>query len=146
MLQDQKSSEQPCPCQSGKPFNFCCAPAINGSRPAATAEALMRSRYSAFSIGAVDYLIDTTAPEKRLEGDHELLSEQTQFTLWTGLEIQKVEAGQAEDTTGSVTFRAHFETPEERGTLEETSQFRRDEQGRWLYVEGDVNFSSQSKN
>ncbi len=48
MLQDQTSSDQLCPCESGKPFNFCCAPAINGSRPAKSAEALMRSRYSAF--------------------------------------------------------------------------------------------------
>lgn len=137
MLQDQKSTDQICPCGSDKPFNYCCAPAINGSRPAATAEALMRSRYSAFSIGAVDYLIDTTAPEKRRDDDATLLSEQVQFTVWTGLTILHTQDGGATDNTGSVTFEARFETPEENGTLREYSRFRR-EQGRWYYVDGDV--------
>jgi len=43
-----------CPCESGKEYDACCGPIINGSQAARTAEALMRSRYSAYAKGAVD--------------------------------------------------------------------------------------------
>lgn len=137
MLQDQTSSDQLCPCESGKPFNFCCGPAINGSRPAKSAEALMRSRYTAFFVGAVDYLIDTTAAETRREDDRELLVEQSQITNWTQLTILESQAGQPDDTEGQVRFEAHFESPDGNGILKETSRFRQ-EQGRWYYVDGDL--------
>lgn len=97
----------------------------------------MRSRYSAFALGAVDYLIDTLAPEKHQPGEAELLAEQTQITTWTGLKIIDTQAGGADDATGIVEFEAHFESGTDRAILHERSRFRR-EQGRWLYVDGDV--------
>ena len=74
MLTDNKDLDTRCPCGSGKPFSFCCEPALAGRKPAATAEALMRSRYTAFALGAVDYLINTTAARKRHPQDAELLA------------------------------------------------------------------------
>ncbi|EXJ12760.1 MULTISPECIES: YchJ family protein [Nitrincola] len=139
MMQDQNNTEQACPCQSGKPFMMCCAPAINGYRPAKTAEALMRSRYTAFSIGAVDYLIHTTAPEKRQPEDQEVLNEQTQITVWTKLEILSTQQGKIGDSEGTVEFKASFETPEDSGTLHEISRFRFDD-NQWFYVDGELNF------
>ncbi len=60
---------QPCPCGSALPYGTCCAPWLNGwagNRHAPTAEALMRSRYSAYVMGLPDYLLatwhGTTAP------------------------------------------------------------------------------------
>lgn len=142
MLQDQSSTDQLCPCQSGKPFNYCCGPAVNGSRPAKTAEALMRSRYTAFTLGAVDYLIESTAPENRREEDRELMMEQSQITNWVELKILDTKAGQANDLTGEVSFEASFESPEGEGTLKETSRFRY-EDGRWYYVDGDLELITQ---
>ena len=57
----------PCPCGGGI-FAACCGPFISGSRPAPTAEALMRSRYSAYVTGAADYLLATWHPASRPEG------------------------------------------------------------------------------
>ena len=48
----------PCPCGSQQTFENCCQPLLAGMAFADTAEALMRSRYSAFSTGNIDYLID----------------------------------------------------------------------------------------
>ncbi|MFM0874673.1 YchJ family metal-binding protein, partial [Klebsiella pneumoniae] len=48
-----------CPCGSGDPLDDCCGRYHQG-HPAPTAEALMRSRYSAYGLGLVDYLRDTT--------------------------------------------------------------------------------------
>ncbi len=137
MLTDNKDLDTRCPCGSGKPFSFCCEPAISGRKPAATAEALMRSRYTAFALGAVDYLINTTATRKRGPRDAELLSEQTQVTTWIGLKILDTQAGSASDQTGIVEFEAAFDSPEGSAILHERSNFER-EQGLWVYTDGDV--------
>ncbi|WP_432696277.1 YchJ family protein [Marinobacterium sp. YM272] len=137
MLHDQLTGASPCPCGSGKTFAQCCEPALNGTRPAPTAEALMRSRYCAFAIGAVEYLLQTIAPEKRQEGDAELLTEQTQVTTWTGLKILSTRNGTENDSLGEVSFEARFESGPSKGVLREHSRFRRDAQ-RWVYVDGDV--------
>lgn len=137
MLTDNKDLDTRCPCGSGKPFSFCCEPAIAGRKPAATAEALMRSRYTAFALGAVDYLINTTAARKRHPQDAELLAEQTQITTWTGLEILATVDGSPSDQTGIVEFKASFDSPEGSGILHERSRFER-EQGQWVYTDGDV--------
>ncbi|BBD09151.1 SEC-C motif domain-containing protein [Desulfovibrio ferrophilus] len=50
-----------CPCGSGKEYTACCEPIINGT-PAPTAEALMRSRYSAYVVGNIDYIQTSLAP------------------------------------------------------------------------------------
>ena len=97
----------------------------------------MRSRYTAFALGAIDYLIDTTAPEKRGEDDAELLADQVKYTNWTGLVILQTEQGGRSDDTGMVEFEAAFETDEQSGTLYEKSNFRK-ENGHWLYVDGEV--------
>ncbi|MBY4677964.1 YchJ family protein [Marinobacterium arenosum] len=136
MLHDQDISRK-CPCGSDKPFSLCCEPAIEGVKAAATAEALMRSRYTAFSLGAVDYLIETTAAEKRRPEDAALLAEQVQSTLWVGLQVVDTERGAADDDWGAVEFVAHFETGDQRGELRERSNFRK-EDNRWYYVDGEV--------
>lgn len=136
MLHDRDISKA-CPCHSGKPFSFCCEPAIEGHKPATTAEALMRSRYTAFSLGVVDYLIDTTAPEKRNPDDEEILNEQVKYTNWLGLKILATECGRTGDKSGMVEFEALFESDDQSGALREKSNFRFDN-GLWLYVDGDV--------
>jgi SEC-C motif-containing protein len=137
MLTDDKDLDTRCPCGSGKPFSFCCEPAITGRKPAATAEALMRSRYTAFALGAVDYLINTTAARMRTPQDAELLTEQTQITTWTGLDIIDTQAGQKDDQSGIVEFKAAFESPEGNAILHERSRFER-ESGQWVYLDGEV--------
>jgi SEC-C motif domain protein len=125
-----------CPCGSGKPFEFCCGPLIAG-RPAPSAEALMRSRYSAFVIGDLDYLQKTSAGEAALKFNRTELALSLAGTEWLGLEILNTEAGQVGDDSGSVTFTARFR---ENGRLHvqgERSEFRRIG-GEWRYVSGEV--------
>ncbi|GGO82742.1 UPF0225 protein [Marinobacterium nitratireducens] len=137
MLHDDKTLNQPCPCGSGKPYRDCCEPAISGRTPAATAEVLMRSRYTAFALGQVDYLIETLAANRRRPDDAAVLQEQTASTLWTGLQIIGRRKGRARDERGEVEFIASFEAGDEKGRLHERSRFRR-ERGRWVYVDGEV--------
>lgn len=140
MLASQ-TTEQRCPCGSEKPFAFCCEPYIEGQKLPATAELLMRSRYTAFALGAIDYLVDTTAPEKRNLIDRNIIAEQIQFTTWTGLTILNKEAGDKEDSRGIVEFEAAFETEEDQCILHERSKFYA-ENGEWFYIDGEVDVRS----
>ena len=59
-----------CPCGSDAAHEDCCYPVIHGQSQAATAEALMRSRYSAYATQAIGYLHDSLHPKKRKGHEH----------------------------------------------------------------------------
>lgn len=120
-----------CPCQSGKTYTQCCRPFHDG-KAAPTAEALMRSRYSAYVLGNGAYLHRSwhvsTRPNKK-----SLL--QLPLTEWLGLEIVRTEQGGEVDMTGIVEFAARYRDGSGEQVLHETSRFVR-EGGRWYYVDG----------
>jgi SEC-C motif-containing protein len=125
------AAADPCPCGSGDRFDGCCAPALRGTPPP-TAEALMRSRYTAFVVGDERHLVATWHPGTRPD---ELSLDPAQ--RWTGLEIVDVEAGGDGDARGVVEFRASWRQGREQGVLHERSRFlRRGE--RWWYVDGEI--------
>ncbi|MCC8453036.1 YchJ family protein [Streptomyces rochei] len=116
-----------CPCGLPEPYDSCCGRFHAGASSAWTAEALMRSRYSAFVQGDAGYLLRTWHPRTRparLELDPGM--------RWTGLEILDTAQGTAFHTTGTVTFRASYRG----GSLHERSRFERVD-GAWVYVDGE---------
>jgi SEC-C motif domain protein len=126
-----------CPCHSGLRYIACCAPFHRGTREAETPEALMRSRYAAFSIGLGEYLVKTLASDHT---DRSLprealvtgLSRAHDRQRFLGLSILHA---CAEGDSGEVLFHARIF---ERGTdcsFVELSTFRR-EDGAWRYVSG----------
>jgi len=121
---------EPCPCGSGQAYAACCG-RWHGGEPAATAEQLMRSRYSAYVLGLADYLLATwhasTRPAEPLRFEPGL--------KWLGLEVRRhvpLGADRAE-----VSFVARSKLGGRAHRLAETSRFLR-EGGRWFYVDGDV--------
>lgn len=97
----------------------------------------MRSRYSAFTEGRVDYLIKTLHPEKRRPSDFASLSESASEVRWTGLRVLEVSAGSKGDENGQVEFVAFFERAGRRGELHERSRFCRQD-GAWFYLDGET--------
>ncbi|MFH9549584.1 YchJ family protein [Streptomyces sp. NPDC017435] len=120
-----------CPCGLPEPYEGCCgryhAGGEAGVVTAPTAEALMRSRYSAFVRGDAPYLLRTWHPRTRPE---RLVLDPGM--RWTGLEILGTADGTAFHTTGSVEFRASYRG----GALHERSRFER-VAGAWVYVDGE---------
>ena len=123
------AGQRVCPCGGG-PYTECCEPFHVGLAEAPTAEALMRSRYSAFALGLGDYLWRTWHPRTRPE--RVALDD----TDWVGLEILDVADGTERDQTGIVEFVAHYRDGRRRGRMRERSRFER-RGGRWLYVDGE---------
>ena len=121
-----------CPCGLAAGYDDCCGRLHRGEKAAATAELLMRSRYSAFAVGDAAYLLATWHPSTRPR----------RLTLdpgrcWTGLEVLGRTGGGLLDTTGTVHFRASSRGPHGSAVQEEDSRFAR-EDGAWCYVTGDV--------
>ncbi|WBB68580.1 YchJ family protein [Micromonospora sp. WMMD812] len=120
-----------CPCGSGQPYAECCGPLHRGEADAATAEALMRSRFSAFAVGDASYLLRSwhvSIRPARLDLDP--------AQRWTRLEIVDTDRGGLFDSTGTVEFRAHYRAGGRVGTQTERSRFVR-AGGRWVYLDAE---------
>ena len=121
-----------CPCCSGKGYAGCCGPYIDGNEPAPTAEALMRSRYTAYTFLNEEYLLATWHASMRPERLG--LADETP-TKWLGLEVKRYEQSDADHAV--VEFVARYKINGRAHRLHEVSRFVREE-GRWYYVDGDT--------
>jgi SEC-C motif-containing protein len=126
-----------CPCGSGSDFDACCSPYIEG-HAAPTAEALMRSRYSAYTLDNQAYLMKTLAPESREEEEQETEQVSDTNMKWLGLEIRSTSKGCVEDETGIVEFVAKYKVGDKLGIHHERSNFQR-EDGCWVCIGGEIN-------
>jgi len=123
---------QLCSCGSHIDFDDCCGGIINGTRQADTAEQLMRSRYTAFTIANVDYLMRSHHSKSRPTRDRKQILAWAKSVKWMGLTIIRTEKGQPDDLVGFVEFRAMFIEDGELSQIHENSRFER-ESGRWVY-------------
>ncbi len=126
--------EQTCYCgghPAGASVAQCCGPALNAERWPRTAEALMRSRYSAFATGNTDHLFRTWHPR------HRPATVSTEpSTQWLGLQIIEVVDGTESDETGIVEFIATLRENGVEETMRERSRFSK-RAGRWMYEQGE---------
>ncbi|WP_231490039.1 YchJ family protein [Pedobacter sp. Leaf170] len=118
-----------CYCASGLEYANCCQPYHLNKSNAPTAEALMRSRYSAFVLANGNYLFETTHPSKRKGNSADSYTKSAKNTKWLKLEIVAAEFDKVE-------FKAfylnhNFQTE----VLHEKSNFKL-EDGKWYYVDG----------
>lgn len=97
----------------------------------------MRSRYSAFVLGDLDYLQMTSAGEAALKFNRAEMALSLPGTQWLGLTIMATEAGGADDDQGTVIFEARYRQNGQLHRQGERSEFRRIG-GAWRYCHGDV--------
>jgi SEC-C motif-containing protein len=121
-----------CPCGSGKAYKKCCEPFISGAEIPPTAEALMRSRYVAYTQHNNQYILDTWHSSTRPDDP---TPAEDRNVEWIGLKILSTEAGAPGDDRGVVEFRARCRVKDNAGGLDESSEFIK-ENGRWYYVDG----------
>ena len=119
-----------CPCGSSLTYQNCCQPLHLNQKFPATAEALMRSRYSAFVVQDVDYLYETTHFSKRKSNSKNAYLKSAKNTKWLKLEI-------IDAVFDRVEFKAYYLNRKfKTEILHERSNFKL-EDGKWYYVDGE---------
>ncbi len=129
--QQEISHKSPCPCQSGLLFDQCCQRFLDSSsdRHPETAEQLMRSRYSAYVLNDLHYILKTWHPDHRPDK----LDLNNSGHHWIGLKIKSTQLGQKNDLTGKVHYIARFKINGKAHKLEENSLFEKIN-GNWTYI------------
>jgi len=132
------ASSIPCPCGSSLNYNLCCGRYHKGKLHAPTAEALMRSRYSAYVLGHTHYIYRTWDKQNRpplavLKEDN---SQQ-----FTHLEIISTTKGNKEDSSGTVEFIASYHITEQISAESKKDVFKHHENSyfekqnnKWKYI------------
>ena len=126
----KKNTLTPCPCGQPKNYAYCCG-AYHAGAAAPTAEALMRSRYSAYVLGLEDYVLATWHASTR---PPDVTPDEA--TRWLGLTIKRFETtGDDRALVEFIEFVARYKIAGRAQRLHEISRFVR-EDGRWYYVDG----------
>jgi SEC-C motif-containing protein len=143
----KSSAQRPadCPCGGAVPgqasaaraprFEQCCGRYIDGGEVAPRALELMRSRYSAYVVGATNYLRATWAPQT-CPADLDADVSAPDAPRWLGLQIKTF--AEIDPRHATVEFVARYKVAGRAHRLHELSRFICNDDGRWLYVDGDV--------
>jgi SEC-C motif-containing protein len=123
------SASSACPCGSKRSYRQCCELLHNGVT-AGDAEALMRSRYSAFALGLEHYIQRSWHVSTRPAPSP--VDEQQR---WIGLQIKRYQP--LDSTHALVEFIARYKINGRGFALHEISRFVR-EGGHWFYVDGEI--------
>ncbi len=126
-----------CPCGSGTPKSECCGPILDGARKPATAEQLMRARYSAYAAVDIDFLYNSSGPDVQQEFDAESSRRWAEGSEWQGMEVVAKERGEAGDDEGVVEFIARYSVNGTDFEHHERSLFRRLD-GDWKFIDGEL--------
>ena len=124
-----------CACGSKKEYSDCCQPYITGKVKPATAEALMRARYSAFVYHEFDFIFKTHHSSTSNELDQEGVRTWAMESKWIGLDIISTNKGKESDNEGTVEFRCKFVLKDEEQVHHELSTFKK-ENDEWFFMDG----------
>lgn len=97
----------------------------------------MRSRYSAYVLGLIDYLLDTTLPAQRAGLDRESMAQWSARSTWLGLEVEHSEVFGGKPEHALVTFTARWHDGSGEHSHRERSGFVQN-QGRWYFIDPTV--------
>lgn len=132
-----------CYCQSGKDYTQCCEPFHLRDKIPETAEQLMRSRYSAYQLVNIAYIVETTVPNQQKFLAQLAMKEWGESTKWAGLHIVK-HLPNLSKIHSQVEFKAFFETEDGRQVHHEISLFVKIEY-RWFFVDPTVPLPNQKQ-
>ncbi|MBA2650927.1 MAG: SEC-C domain-containing protein [Tatlockia sp.] len=124
-----------CPCGSPNDYLDCCGLLIDKQTEARSPEALMRSRYTAYTQAKIDY-IKNTMRGKPLDDFNEIdATKWAQQVYWKCLEVITSSMDDKDENIGYVEFIARFQEQGKTQVIHELSKFQRIE-GKWFYTEG----------
>lgn len=122
-----------CLCGSTLAYQNCCKLYHTGEKLPATAEQLMRSRFTAYAMHNGEYLQATWEANKRPKR----IDFSKETVQWLRLEIIQVKKGTVKDDKGIVEFNAFYVLAGQEAVMNEISRFKKIA-NRWFYVDGMV--------
>jgi SEC-C motif domain protein len=122
-----------CPCGLANSYEECCALAHQSLYNSKTAEQLMRSRYTAFTMADGNYLMKSHHSSTRPLSEKKSIVKWAKSVEWLGLEIINKSNGLEDDTEGTVEFKAHYKDKHGEQFIHENSKFVK-EKGVWVYL------------
>lgn len=129
-----------CPCASGQPLDQCCG-RYHAGVAAPNAETLMRSRYSAYALGLIDYLLTTTLPAQQAALDRQAISAWSLGSTWLGLTVESAQSIPGEPEHAYITFIARWRDADGEHSHRERSAFVTNA-GRWYFIDPTVELKS----
>ena len=121
-----------CPCGQGD-YQHCCQPLHVGQAHAETASQLMRSRYSAFALQQIDYIVQTTALGQQASLDVGAIADWSKSNQWLKLEVLNSNE-KLDKTHAQVEFKAHYHDAKQVQVHHEISHFVQ-YQARWYFLD-----------
>jgi SEC-C motif-containing protein len=122
-------------------YSLCCEPFHQKINSPLTAEALMRSRFTAYANKNETYLLETWSVSKRPEN----IDFSKEEAVWTKLEIIKTKKGTKKDNKGIVEFKAYYTLENEPYVMTEISRFIKTKTTKqWRYFDGIVKSVSKA--
>ncbi|QPK64671.1 zinc chelation protein SecC [Methylomonas sp. LL1] len=131
---------QACLCGSGLAYPDCCGLYHSGKRLPDTAEALMRSRFTAYARRDAAYLLASWNAGKRPASLD--FSEET--ALWHSLQIINCKKGGVTNSKGIVEFKAFYNQDGIEYFMHEISRFVKTGQ-RWFYLDGVIKAAGKTE-
>ncbi|MEA1954100.1 MAG: YchJ family metal-binding protein [Campylobacterota bacterium] len=119
-----------CYCKSGLSFSSCCEPILKVESVAKTALGLMKSRYSAYCLGDVNYLKATTHNHTWSDEELKMIQDWADNSFWQHLEI-------VDYTEDSVEFKAYYLYDGKQHVHHEKSVFLK-VNDMWKYIDGEI--------
>ncbi|ENX59188.1 MULTISPECIES: YchJ family protein [Acinetobacter] len=126
------TSSQDCPCGQGQ-YAACCQPLHLKQQVAQTAEQLMRSRYSAFALQQIDYILQTTALGQQSALDRAAIADWSQSNQWLKLDVVQHQP-KLDKTHALVEFKAHYHDGTQAHVHHEISHFVLHQQ-QWYFLD-----------
>lgn len=136
------ASSQNCPCGQGQ-YAACCQPLHLKQQVAQTAEQLMRSRYSAFALQQIDYILQTTALGQQSTLDRAAIADWSQSNQWLKLDVVQHQP-KLDKTHALVEFKAHYHDSTQAHIHHEISHFVLHQQ-QWYFLDPTLEMQTTMK-
>ena len=131
----KETMSENCPCGSEKSFHQCCEPIISGEKIAPDPESLMRSRYTAYTLANIDYIVASMRGKAAKNFNQAEAKTWAKQVEWKGLSVIKASDTHPEKATGQVEFIAEYTLENQTHKIHELSDFEKID-GQWFYIDG----------
>jgi SEC-C motif-containing protein len=131
------SQKNLCPCGSSLDLSACCLPIIRETRKAASAEELLRARYTAFTQGEIDFIFSSHHSKTQDQVSRDEIEDWSKNSKWLGLKVLQVEDVKKDADSAVIFFAAYYETSDQKKHEHVEKSLFKKEKGEWKFFDSE---------